>query len=457
MNDPLEDIDPVANPNLSVDPVEWTPKFPPNEDQEQAINDFFEFMLNPNETEFHLTGGAGMGKTFTLDLIMNEGMNRYEQGCKLMGIEQTIFNMALTATTNKAADVLSLSTGRQAVTIHSFMKFKVFEDYKTGEKKINVSRDTIVRQHELIIIDEASMIDNTLYALLHKYTHKCKFLYVGDHCQMAPVKEKLSKIYDNKRFFSNLTKPMRNAGQPALMALCQQLRETVETGVFKPIEEVPGVIDYLDGPQMEAEIGNVFSDLNPSSRILCYRNVQVQDYNAHIRGIRGLPAYFEEGEVLVSNSAVTIDNFNLSVESEVEIIDNPHKEITKTINGYDLNFYEVELRKVKIKGLYSGASTILYLPSDMERFMEVKKYFARMKEWTYFFHLDKNYPDLRPKDSSTVYKAQGSTYETVYVDLGDISKCTHADQVARMLYVACSRPTTRLALYGQLKPAYCGG
>lgn len=446
-----------ALPSPIADPVEWAPKFPPNPDQEQALNDFFEFMLNPDEKEFHLTGGAGVGKTFTLDLIMNEGMDRYEHGCKLMGIEQTIFHMALTATTNKAADVLSLATGKPARTIHSYMAFKVFEDYKTGEKKINATKDTIVRQHELIILDEASMVDNALYELLMKYTHKCKFLYVGDHCQMAPVKEKLSRIYANKKFFSNLTQPMRNAGQPALMDLCAQLRETVETGVFKPIKEVPGVIDMLDGPQMEAEIQKVFTDFHPDARIMCYRNVQVQDYNSHIRSIRGLPAYYEADETLVSNSAITIDDFNLSVESEVEVVENYYDEVTKNIRGTDVNFYRIRIRRVKVKGRYTGSEKDIFIPSDLEHFMSVKKHFARQKEWTAYFHMDKTYPDLRPKDACTVYKAQGSTYETAYVDLSDISRCTHADQVARMLYVGCSRPTTRLVLYGQLKPAYCGG
>lgn len=446
--------DPVAS---QIKPVEWEPKFPPNEGQEQALNDFFEFMLNPDETEFHLTGGAGMGKTFTLDLIMNEGMSRYENGCKLMGIEQTIFYMALTATTNKAADVLSLATGRPAQTIHSFMKFRVFEDYKTGEKKISSTKDTIIRTNELIIIDEASMTDNVLYDLLHKYTHKCKFLYVGDHCQMAPVKEKLSRIYTNKRFFANLTQPMRNAGQPALMDLCAQLRETVETGVFKPITEVPGVIDFLDDNAFNSEINQVFTQLDPDARILCYRNSQVQFYNANIRTLRGLPPYYEVGEFLVSNSAVVTEDFQLSVESEVEIMENPHREVTKNIRGIDVNFYEVSIRKVKIKGRYSSDPVDVLLPSDIKHFTEVKKHFYRQKEWSAYFHMDKNYPDLRPKDACTVYKAQGSTYETAYVDLSDISRCTQAEQVARMLYVACSRPKTRLALYGQLKPAYWGG
>lgn len=423
----------------------------PNPDQQKALDAFFEFMLS-SDTEYHLTGGAGVGKTFTLDLIMNEGMDRYEEACKLLGIEQTIFSIALTATTNKAADVLTNATGKVATTIHSYMGFKVREDYKTGETKISVTNNTTVIQNTLIIIDEASMIDFKLYSLLKKYTHNCKFLYVGDHCQMAPVKEKLSKIYDNKKFFSNLTVPVRNANQPALMALCDQLRATVETGVFKPIHEVPGVIEYLSGPQMEALVASTFKVADPNARILCYRNSQVKAFNYHIRQLRGLPEYYIEGETLVcANAFQTTDN-KLSIEQEIEVVANPQNQFTKKVQDVEFDVYEL-----KIKPKHGNKVFSVMIPVDEQHFKSLVKWFASKKNWSGYFHMQQCYPDLRPKDACTVYKAQGSTYETVFVDLEDISTCTHADQVARMLYVAGSRPTTKLYLYGRLKPAYCGG
>jgi len=296
---PEDDIDPLFDEGTLTQDEDTTT---PTEDQQEALDAFFGFMLS-NDKEYHLTGGAGVGKTFTLDLIMSEGMERYAKACKLLGVTQTIHGIALTATTNKAAEVLRRATGYPTQTIHSYMGFKVSEDFKTGETKITVKQDTIPKQNQLIIVDEASMIDSKLYDLIHKYSHNCKFLYVGDHCQMAPVFEKLSKIYNNKTFFSNLTQPIRNAGQPALMAICEQYRETVQTGVFKPIEAVPGVIDRVDGPTMENLIRNTFKETQADSRILCYRNVQVKAYNTFIRDFRQLPPYFTVGERLVCANA----------------------------------------------------------------------------------------------------------------------------------------------------------
>lgn len=422
----------------------------PNEEQQQAIDDFFSFMLS-DETEYHLTGGAGVGKTFTLNIIMNDGMNRYEEACKLVGIEQTIFHMGLTATTNKAAAVLAHATGKPTSTIHSYMGFTVREDYETGETKVSVSNKTVIRKHELIIIDEASMIDYKLYELLKKYTFKCKFLYVGDHCQMAPVFEKKSRIYENQQFFANLKKPMRNAGQPALMDLCQQWRETVETGVFKPLVPVPGVIDLVDDATMEKEVNNTFLQLNPDSRILCFRNEQVRDYNNYIRGLRGLPKWYEDDEVLISASAVTLGEVGISVEQELTVVKNPHIEKKQTVQGVEFDTYELLVKKEY------GTPFKVYIPSNYTHFNELVRFFANKKNWTAYFHLKQRYLDLRPKDASTVYKAQGSTYDSVFIDLDDINRCKHADQVARMMYVAVSRPRNRVILYGKLKPAYSGG
>src|SRR5690606_25117534 len=108
-------------------------------------------------------------------------------------------------------------------------------------------------------IDEYSMIDSELKRIIHEGTHKCKIVYVGDHCQLNPVMESKSPIDRFSLPFYELTEPMRNAGQSALIDLCKQLRETVETGVFKPIQIVPGVIDHLTTQEeLEGAVNSTF-------------------------------------------------------------------------------------------------------------------------------------------------------------------------------------------------------
>ena len=423
----------------------------PTEEQAKAVDDFFKFMLSDNK-EFHLEGPAGTGKTFTLQRIMDEGMERYEQAAGLLGIPQTITEIALTATTNKAAEVLAIATGKPTMTIHGYMGFKVSEDFQTGETRITVPPGTVPIHNRLIIIDEASMIDHKLYDLLHKYTHNCKFLYTSDYCQMAPVFEDMSKIYNSRNHFAQLTKPMRNSGQPALMALCKQWRETVETGVFKPIVPVPGVIDYYEDEQMDDIIQNMFvRDDNPDARIMCYSNTRVKEYNNYIRELRGLPNYFETGETLVNASAFTRGQVNFKVEEEIYVVENPYEESVQKVQGTEFDTYELKIRTKK------GIVADVLVPSDPNHFQQLIKHFQREKNWSGYFYLKQQFPDLRPKDASTVYKAQGSTYDKVIIDLDNINKCTHASQVARMMYVAVSRPRSKIILYGRLKKSYSGG
>ena len=76
------------------------------------------------------------------------------------------------------------------------------------------------------------------------------------------------------------------------------------------------------------------------------------------------------------------------------------------------------------------------------------------KKWPLYFQYKDEWLDLRPAYASTVHKAQGSTYTTVFMDLSDIGKCNIASDVARMLYVSISRASKQVYLYGDLPSKY---
>lgn len=82
------------------------------------------------------------------------------------------------------------------------------------------------------------------------------------------------------------------------------------------------------------------------------------------------------------------------------------------------------------------------------------KYYSSRKQWDKYFKVKNNFPDLRSVAASTAHKAQGSTYDTVIIDLADIGTCTNLDQTARMIYVGLSRPRSRLYIRGQLPARY---
>jgi len=64
--------------------------------------------------------------------------------------------------------------------------------------------------------------------------------------------------------------------------------------------------------------------------------------------------------------------------------------------------------------------------------------------------IDAEWVDLRAAYACTINKAQGSTFDEVFIDLDDIRRCTSGDQIARMLYVGVSRARNHVYLTGDL-------
>lgn len=422
-----------------------------NQGQQKAAEGFFNFLFS-KENELIISGPGGVGKTFLMGHLIDEIMPHYHESCRLLGIPQIYQQVAMTATTNKAAEVLGKATGRPTSTIHSFLSLRVMEDYATGVSKLIKSSGWDVHKNLILFIDEDSMIDGALMNLIREGTHQCKIIYVGDHCQLAPINEAVSPIFKRNLPFYELLEPVRNADQPALMAICNQLRETVKTQRFQPIKAVPGVIDWLDGSSMEREIITHFKDPTNHDRILAYTNARVLEYNDYIRQMRGMPPTLTRGERVVNNSAISMGGSGMMfVEDEFLVADvDSTSQYISIEPGTDL-----EVVYCTLIGTHA-TFTKVPVPVDKDHFTKLTKYYARQKDWQRYYTLKGTYPDLRPRDAATVHKAQGSTYDTVFIDLTDLSACHNPNMAARLLYVAFSRAKSRVVLYGNLAKKYGG-
>jgi hypothetical protein len=231
---------------------------------------------------------------------------------------------------------------------------------------------------------------------------------------------------------------IRSKNSPPITDLCKRLRNTVETHSFFELEEQPGFIEWLDDDAIKLKLYEHFVENDGDARVLCYTNRQVNNFNGLIRRMRNLPAQLTVGETLISNQSTILPGKNgarLGIEEEVTILGVSDSMVTKL--GVDC--YKVSTDK--------GELLVAISPDQFDACL---KTLARNKNWGSYFELKENVADLRPRDAATVYKAQGSTYRTVFVDLENIGTCTNPGQAARMLYVACSRPMDRIYFYGQL-------
>ncbi len=440
--------------DADLDIVEEPKEKEPNTEQQAALDGFFQFLFS-EEKEMGISGPGGTGKTWLMGKMIDKIIPEYHQSCKLMDLDPKYDSVDMTATTNKAAEVLSLEAKRPTSTVQSFLNLKVQEDYNTGQSKLTKTNNWVVYERKILFVDEGSMIDTPLYKLIHEGTQDCKIVYVGDHCQMAPVMEPISPIYREPMPVYHLTEPMRT-NIPELHALNNQLRNQVITGTFQPIQIIPGIIDLYNDQQMEVAIKQQFSQQNLNARILAYTNKRVVEYNDHVRTIRNLPDGFTLGEQLVNNTAIPLKRYMLSVEEEVEIIN--IKPATEKLwidhfNGQDI---EMEVMLCTIQNRLGMTFTDVMIPKDRAYFAEVLKWLSNRKNWGRYYDLKKKVLDLRQRDGSTIYKAQGSSLDTVFIDAANISTCRNESQTARQLYVAASRARKHVVFYGQLADKYGG-
>ena len=141
-----------------------------NDDQKKAIVG----ALNNNVTI--ISGGPGTGKT----TIINAIVKLYIEEHKMSPI-QIIENIALLAPTGRASKKMTMSTSLPSSTIHRYLRwFKEKDDFFYNEyNKTN---------HQLIIVDEVSMIDSGLFcALLKGISPNIKLILVGDIFQLPSV------------------------------------------------------------------------------------------------------------------------------------------------------------------------------------------------------------------------------------------------------------------------------
>lgn len=415
-----------------------------NTEQRDAFTDVLSFINDPTRKYHRISGGAGTGKSFFISKVVDDILRH-------KGPNSDLNSVAITATTNKAAAVLKASIQHHRgdiQTIYSFMNLRVHNDYATGAQKVVPTAKWEVHDRTLIIVDEASMVNRSLYDYIEKgTTSSCKILFVGDENQLAPVKENISPVYSMNFSESFLLKPVRQQNQQALMDLANQAKKTVLTGEFFEIQEVPGVIDFVNGNQLKGIMERDYNKEDPKRRILCYTNERVREYNLYVRQLRGYTQYYEVGEMLTNNSsAELVDKTRLYTDQVVEVIERGVEyQNSQLVPGHIIDMIDLVVRDPETYAVYNV--TVTADPNDRE---EVLKYWKSYKKWDRYFKFRDNHPDLRSVAASTTHKAQGSTYDEVIVDLADIGKCTQKEMAARLQYVALTRPKNRLYIRGEL-------
>lgn len=422
---------------------------------------------NPDNYIATLKGFAGTGKTFLTQFFI-----------KQMGIKRPL----VSAPTNKAKTVIQEMTGFQGKTVHSILGLRLDLDlanFNPLNPIFNIKAPPDVN-YPLIIIDEASMVNTKLYNHLKDLasSKKVKMLFMGDPYQLAPVKERISKVFTDAPYQAELTEIVRQKSTNPSSFLIEKAIEDIKNNtnnLDRFLKETSQDIDpkdllnsegyvyvpnssYTFGDYINADVDNF---LNNKSKYLAFTNENIEETLKRLRS-----GVFKFNEPLTIKDSIvgyrTIkapgrNQGNLIVNSEeYRILEFRKCNLSDGIKGFQVlieNIFTNSIKWVNIVDTSDEDNYKLYCTIVNDLLTKAKTY-GRGNWSKYYNFVDKNlstsnvyYPNgdkSKGKDIDfsygyTVHKSQGSTYDNGFINFSNINRHFIAEDVRRMKYVAISR------------------
>ena len=242
--------------------------------QEKAKNLIEEWYFNTQDQIFVLSGYAGTGKTFLIDYLVKQIL-RLKVGVEAVFVSPT----------GKAAANL-LQRGTPAGTVHSLIYVRDGEEFDVDEngeiierEEISfIKREKIDEKIKLIVIDEASMVNETVLYDLLSFNVKC--LFCGDSAQLPPVNGEC-KLLANPHY--TMTEIVRQAEDNPIIRVATMARngEVIPYGNYG---------DKVCVIRKSAFVGKERKRLLlAADQVLCGRNKTRNALNEEIRRYKGIP------------------------------------------------------------------------------------------------------------------------------------------------------------------------
>lgn len=381
-------------------------------DQRLCLNHILEWYKKDKEhMQFVSLGGyAGTGKT-TLIAFLRKELHTIDKNLKI----------GFASYTGKAARVMHTKLKEKKAilkhdtvgTIHSLIYTPVVNDRQeiVGWKQ----KEEI--ESDLIIIDEASMVDGTIWEHLLSY-HK-PIVVVGDHGQLPPVRGNFNLMQKPDVL---LTQIHRQAKRNPIIAVSIQARETgaIQTGKYS------GTVIKFDRNDSETnermtELLNAYSK---DTLILCGYNTTRKRLNTYIRSSLG----FESPEPVSGDRVICLRN-----NHKAKIYNGMLGTISR-IEKKNKDWYAADIAMDGSDEPYSGFISVAQFNADTAmNFTENRRLIMQGDLFDFGYAL-------------TVHKAQGSQAKRVIL-FEERFKKMDDDQWRRWLYTAVTRAESELYIF----------
>ena len=459
-----------------------------NDQQKSALYELEKF-IEDGGTEITLSGYAGTGKSTIIGIFSKWLDHRIGRG-----------NIVYTAPTHRANVITKQNNPNANVyTLSALFGFTPDTDIAMEQGSLDLrelefrSKNQVKYEPgQLIIIDEASMVQDGLYEYIQKIVAKdgVSVIYVGDSAQLRPVKsDHISKVFTSDGVPQiTLTKVERTGDNPILKE-ATRLRQGEGLSYQTDINDKgQGVLYTSDDAVIDENLKQIVSseEFNADPlhfRVLTATNAAVSAYNSKIRSLRygKFAKPFVKGDIIMgySNKLRKPDGSYKLVNSGDYVIQN----ITDTTVKFKTDKGDIEFKAFKLSIRPTGSTimddfqiTVIDKNEPDSKLFEIVEYKDRLwrmakeakqdKQISKYrdlvqmaFNIDnelnitKNLEDNQGRlkirkaidygYAQTVWKSQGSTYSKVLILSNEIDTFGYGRDVMQLRnelrYVAVSR------------------
>lgn len=459
-----------------------------NDQQKSALYELEKF-IEDGGTEITLSGYAGTGKSTIIGIFSKWLNNRIGRG-----------NIVYTAPTHRANVITKQNNPNANVyTLSALFGFTPDTDIAMEQDSLDLrelefrSKNQVKYEPgQLIIIDEASMVQDGLYEYIQKIVAKdgVSVIYVGDSAQLRPVKsDHISKVFTSDGIPQiTLTKVERTGDNPILKEATRLRRGEGLSYQTDINDKGQGVLytsnDTVINENLKQIISSEEFNADPLHfRVITVTNAAAATYNSKIRSLRygKFAKPFVKGDILMgySNKLRKPDGSYRLINSMDYIVQNVRDTTVKfkTDKG-DIEFkaFKLSIRPTDSTIMDDFQITVIDKNEPDSKLFEIVEYKDRLwrmakeakqnKQISKYrdlvqmaFNIDnelnitKNLEDNQGRlkirkaidygYAQTVWKSQGSTYSKVLILSNEIDTFGYGKDVMQLRnelrYVAVSR------------------